>query len=129
MKKSTKFLLLTIGTTITGIYVYNRFIEKTATKHNLLSDLSGEYYTWKHGKIYYTKSGNGSPLLLIHDINSSASSEEWKKIIHRFEKNHTVYTLDLLGCGRSDKPAIEYTNYLYVQLLKDFIKDIIQESI
>ena len=128
MKKSTKFLLLTIGTAITGIYVYNRFIEKTATKHNLLSDLSGEYYTWKHGKIYYTKSGNGSPLLLIHDINSSASSEEWKKIIHRFEKNHTVYTLDLLGCGRSDKPAMEYTNYLYVQLLKDFIKDIIQEK-
>ena len=36
MKKSTKFFLLTIGTTLTGIYVYNRFIEKAATKHNHL---------------------------------------------------------------------------------------------
>ena len=61
-------------------------------------------------------------------MNSTASSEEWKKIIHRFEKTHTVYTLDLLGCGRSDKPAMEYTNYLYVQLITDFVKDIIQKK-
>lgn len=128
MKKSTKIFLLAIGTTVTGIHIYNKFIEQTATKHNLLKDTNGNYYAWKHGNIYYTKSGNGSPLLLVHDINSAASSEEWKKIIHRFEKNHTVYSLDLLGCGRSDKPAMEYTNYLYVQLLTDFVKDIIQDK-
>lgn len=128
MKKRTKLFLLTVGTTLTGIYVYNRFIEETATKNNLLKDTSGEYYPWKHGNIYYTKSGSGSPLLLIHDINSTASSEEWRKLIHRLEKTHTVYTLDLLGCGRSDKPAMEYTNYLYVQLLTDFIKNVIQEK-
>lgn len=128
MKKSTKLFLFAVGSTLTGIYAYNRFIEKTATKNNLLKDTQGSYYEWKHGNIYYTKTGNGSPILLVHDINSTASSEEWKKIIHRFEKTHTVYTLDLLGCGRSDKPAMEYTNYLYVQLLTDFVKDIIQEK-
>lgn len=128
MKKSTKLFLLAIGSAITGIYIYNRFIEQTATKNNLLKDDHGEYYAWKHGNIYYTKTGNGSPLLLVHDLNSSASSEEWRKIIHRFEKTHTVYSLDLLGCGRSDKPALEYTNYLYVQLLSDFVKDVIQEK-
>ena len=37
-------------------------------------------------------------------------------------KNHTVYTIDLLGFGRSEKPNLTYTNYLYVQLLSDFIK-------
>ena len=128
MKKSTKLFLFAVGTTLAGIYTYNRFIEKTATKHNLLTDTNGEYYAWRHGNVYYTKSGSGSPILLVHDLNATASSEEWKKIIHRFEKKHTVYTLDLLGCGRSDKPAMEYTNYLYVQLLTDFIKDIIQEK-
>ena len=38
------------------------------------------------------------------------------------QKNHTVYTIDLLGFGRSEKPNLTYTNYLYVQLLSDFIK-------
>ncbi|MBR2046803.1 MAG: alpha/beta fold hydrolase [Agathobacter sp.] len=128
MKKSTKLFLLGVGATITGIYVYNRFIEQTATKNNLLKDTHGEYYSWKHGNIFYTKTGNGSPILLVHDLNSTASAEEWKKIIHRLEKKHTVYTLDLLGCGRSDKPAMEYANYLYVQLLTDFVKEIIQEK-
>lgn len=128
MKKSTKLFFLAVGSAITSIYIYNRFIEQTATKNHLLKDTHGNYYEWKHGNIFYTKTGTGSPILLVHDINTTASSEEWKKIIHRFEKTHTVYTLDLLGCGRSDKPAMEYTNYLYVQLLTDFIKDIIQEK-
>ena len=128
MKKSTKLFLFTVSTTVTGIYIYNRFIEQTATKNNLLKDTHGNYYAWKHGNIYYTKTGNGSPILLVHDLNSTASLEEWRKIIHRFEKTHTVYCLDLLGCGRSDKPAMEYTNYLYVQLLTDFVKEIIQEK-
>ena len=39
-----------------------------------------------------------------------------------------MYTIDLLGCGKSDKPAITYTCYLYVQLLTDFIRDIIGEK-
>lgn len=128
MKKSTKLFLLAAGTTLTSIYVYNKFVEETATKNNLLKDTNGEYYSWKYGNVYYTKTGNGSPLLLIHDTTATASSEEWRKIIHRLEKNHTVYTLDLLGCGRSDKPAMEYTNYLYVQLITAFVKDIIQDK-
>lgn len=28
----------------------------------------------------------------------------------------------MLGCGRSEKPDLTYTNFLYVQLLSDFIK-------
>ena len=28
----------------------------------------------------------------------------------------------LLGCGRSEKPNLTYTNFLYVQLLNDFVK-------
>ena len=53
---------------------------------------------------------------------------EWDKVIGTLSKEHTVYTIDLLGCGKSDKPAITYTCYLYVQLLTDFIRDIIGEK-
>lgn len=129
MKKGTKRFLFVVGASIAAIYTYNKFIESTATKKNLLSKENGEFFTWKDEKIFYTKSGSGSPLLLIHDADSSASSEEWSKILHRFEKKHTVYCIDLLGCGRSSKPCIEYTNYMFVQLITAFVKEIIQDKV
>ena len=128
MKKSTKCILFTVGISIAGVYAYNKFIEQTASKKNLLSDKDGEYYNWKYGNIFYTKTGTGSPVLLIHDTDAAASSIEWNKLIYRLSKKHTVYAIDLLGCGRSDKPAIEYTNYLYVQMIQGFMNDIIQEK-
>lgn len=128
MKKSTKCLLFTVGVSIAGIYAYNKFIEETASQKNLLSDKNGNYYNWKYGNVFYTKTGNGSPVLLIHDTDAAASSAEWDKLIQRLSKNHTVYAIDLLGCGRSDKPALEYTNYLYVQMLQSFMKEVIQEK-
>ena len=128
MKKSTKYILAGLGFSIVSIYTYNKFIERTATQNNLLSDKNGKYYGWKYGNIFYTKHGSGSPVLLIHDTDSSASSAEWSKLYSRLAKNHTVYAIDLLGCGRSDKPALEYTNYLYVQMILSFMKDVIQEK-
>lgn len=100
----------------------------TAEMKNILKSQNGDYYDWKNGKIFYTKRGTGSPLLLIHELNPISSSYEWCRTVKKLEKNHTVYTIDLLGCGRSDKPYLTYTNYLYVQLLTDFIHNIIGES-
>ena len=74
------------------------------------------------------KTGTGDPVLLIHDTNSASSSVEWSKISKRLQKKHTVYTMDLLGCGLSDKPGLSYTNYMYVQLITAFIKDIIKSK-
>ncbi len=128
MKKSTKCILATVGISIAAIYAYNKYTETNATKKNLLTDENGKYFSWKDSNIFYTKTGSGSPLLLIHDADATSSTMEWNKMIHRLEKNHTVYCMDLLGCGRSDKPAIEYTNYLYVQLISSFVKEVIGEE-
>ena len=57
-----------------------------------------------------------------------SSAYEWNKVIDKLAENHTVYALDLLGCGRSEKPKITYTNFLYVQLISDFIKNVIREK-
>ena len=128
MKKSTKCLLFTAGVAVTAIYAYNKYVACTATKKQLLSKEDGDFYSWNNGNIFYTKKGTGSPVLLIHDADPTASSVEWNKIAHKLEDNHTVYTIDLLGCGRSDKPGLDYTNYLYVQLIHSFIKDVIGEK-
>ena len=41
---------------------------------------------------------------LIHDLDPTASSYEWKAVTKKLAENHTVYAIDLLGCGRSEKP-------------------------
>lgn len=128
MKKHTKFILFAVGVSTATIYAFNKFVESTATQKNLLSTEHGEFYSWTNGNIFYSKTGEGSPILLLHDANASASSVEWTKLVRRLEKKHTVYCLDLLGCGRSDKPAIEYTNYLYVQMITAFVKDVIGQK-
>lgn len=128
MKKNTKCFLFLTTATVAGMYAYNKFVASSATRKNLLTTKDGDFYDWKQGKVFYTKQGNGSPILLIHDITPAGSSYEWNRVIKRLEKNHTVYTIDLLGCGRSEKPQITYTNYLYVQLITAFIKDVIKDK-
>lgn len=129
MKKNVRqFILLTTLATGT-IHIVNRFISTTAEMKNLLTTEKGQFYNWKNGSIFYTKRGTGSPILLVHSLDPICSSKEWTNLIKKLEKNHTVYTIDLLGCGRSDKPFLTYTNYLFVQIITDFINDIIGEKV
>ena len=128
MNKTIKKLITVSALTTAGIHVANRIIEHSATQKNLLTIKNGHYFNWKYGRIFYTKEGKGEPLILIHDLSPDSSGYEWNKIIHSLSKNYTVYTLDLLGCGRSEKPAMNYTSYIYVQMINDFIKRIIRNK-
>lgn len=114
--------------TMASIYCLNKAISFTASAKNILTSENGNYFDWRYGSIYYTKSGSGSPILLIHDLSPESSSYEWNKLVKKIQRQHTVYTIDLLGCGRSDKPNLTYTSYMYVQLVTDFIKKIIGEK-
>lgn len=129
MKKNIKHFFLLTALAAGTIHLTNRFINMTAEMKNILKAEDGNYYDWKNGRIYYTKRGQGSPVLLIHDLDPVSSSYEWCRTVKKLERTHTVYTLDLLGCGRSEKPCLTYTNYLYVQLITDFIRNIIKEPV
>lgn len=126
-KKLTFFTTLT-GFTLGAMHVANRVFEYISTADELLDSDSFEYYNWRFGKIAYKKVGSGSPLLLVHNLNVCSSSYEWRNNIEELSKTHTVYAIDLLGCGCSDRPALTYTNYLYVELITNFIKHIIGEK-
>lgn len=128
MNKTLKRLAVFTGVTLTTMHVFNRLSTYIATADNLLEEDEYAFYEWKYGKIAYKKKGSGSPLLLIHNFNVFSSSHEWDRIIDCFSKTNTVYSIDLLGCGCSDRPILTYTNFLYVQLLTDFIKDVIGEK-
>lgn len=123
---TTKNKLITASilssSSIAGISLINKLIKLSATSKGLLSSSQKNCFRWRLGDIYYTKVGTGSPLLLIHNLDAASSSYEWHRVISVLSKKHTVYALDLLGCGQSEKPCLTYTNYLYVQLISDFVK-------
>lgn len=125
-KLLTVSILITVSTIV--MHIINQIISASAVFKNLLPAKEEDFYKWRFGNVYYTKSGEGKPLLLIHDLLPCSSNYEWKKLVSALEKHYTVYTIDLLGCGRSDKPKITYTNFLYVQLITDFVKNIIHQK-
>lgn len=119
--KLLTLLILSSGTAVSTALI-NKWIKLSAISKNILSEPQALCYKWRLGNIHYTKTGSGKPLLLVHDVNYTSSGYEWHQLIQKLKDNYTVYTIDLLGCGRSEKPDLTYTNYLYVQLLSDFIK-------
>ncbi len=114
-------LILSSGAA-TGIALINKYIKVNAISKHIHSDSDYLCFKWIHGNVYYKKSGSGRPLLLIHDLNVMSDSFEWSKIIPLLSQNHTVYAINLLGFGNSKKPGMTYTNYMFVQLISDFIK-------
>lgn len=127
--KNFKKLAAAIGITagaVTLASVANKIIFHLSTVKKLLVSDDCFIYEWRFGDIYYIKKGQGSPLVLLHDLSSVSSSYEWHKMIDRLAKKHTVYAIDLLGCGYSQKPKMTYTNYLYVQMLNEFVKEVIK---
>lgn len=127
MKSKEKFLtaLALTATATTTIALINKYLFYSATKGSTSFDECADSYQWRYGKIHYTKQGQGNPILLIHNLNTISSDYEWHKIVKPLAKNHTVYTIDLLGCGKSEKPDFTYTNFVFVQLINDFVKNVI----
>lgn len=131
MNKNKKSFLEIIGGivfSLSFLHAINHLVFFLATAKEYLFTKNGSYYNHPGGRIFYSKTGNGSPILLIHDLHPTSSGYEWNEIVDELSQNHTVYTIDLLGCGRSDKPNITYTSYLYVQLLSSFVQDIIGDA-
>lgn len=123
---NTKNRLMTLLTLSAGAAsataIMNKYIKFSSTSRALMDESQALTFKWRLGNIHYTKIGSGKPLLLIHDLSFSSSGYEWNQLINTLKTKYTVYTIDLLGCGRSEKPNLTYTNYLYVQLICDFIK-------
>lgn len=65
------------------------------------------------------------PLLLVHGFGASIA--HWRRNIPTLAQSHTVYAIDLLGFGASDKPAgFQYTMEAWAQLILDFLNEVVQ---
>ncbi len=116
-------LICKAAVTAGAIYAVNEFVDRYATGKKLLTYHAGNIFTWRGIKVYYNCIGSGSPVILIHNLHPAASSYEWIQIQEKLAETHTVYTIDLPGLGRSDKHQQPYTNFYYVEFLREFMKE------
>jgi pimeloyl-ACP methyl ester carboxylesterase len=66
----------------------------------------GEFVDLGGARLYYYAAGTrgaGEPIVLLHGFPTS--SHVWKKLVPLLPAGHRVVVVDLLGFGRSDRPA------------------------
>jgi pimeloyl-ACP methyl ester carboxylesterase len=115
------------GAALGAAALFNAAVKQGAPA--LPNPLGGEEggWQWRGHRIAWTRRGSGPAVLLVHSIHAAAWSYEWRHAVDRLAEEHTVWTLDLLGFGRSDRPEVRYSAALYVTLLDDFAREVIGE--
>ena len=61
---------------------------------------NGKFFNYNGIKIYYEDTGNGEPLLLLHNFFNTADS--WKPYMEVYAKQFRTIAVDMMGHGRSD---------------------------
>lgn len=74
------------------------------------------------GQIVYHASGEGEPLVFLHDFFPGAASYEWSKIYPAFAATHRVLVPDWIGFGESERPDRPLRAEDYVQGLQEFVR-------
>ena len=104
MKRTSK-VLIGILTGIGILYLALIIIAYLPQKITPVEQLAGKedkFIRVKGHDIHYLKQGEGTPLILVHGF--ACSTYTWRKLIPLLADQYTVYALDLLGFGLSDKP-------------------------
>lgn len=71
--------------------------------------------------LHYEQSGQGRPIVFLHGLLSS--SHLWREITPPLTYRNTIYSLDLMGFGLSEKPSsVEYSLDTYVGQLSVFLE-------
>ena len=118
-------LLLGGGAAVGAVATYNALARRDVEP--LADPLGGNggTHVWRGHQVAYTVRGSGPPVLLVHGIHAAAWSYEWQRNVPTLAEQHTVYAIDLLGFGRSSRPAIRYSARLFLSLISDFAEEVI----
>lgn len=73
-------------------------------------------------RMRYLRAGSGPPLVLVHGLLGHSFS--WRHAMPVFARNFTVYAVDLLGAGYSDRPVIDQTLRANAERLLRFLDEI-----
>ncbi|XP_019169954.1 PREDICTED: uncharacterized protein LOC109165577 [Ipomoea nil] len=88
-------------------------------------------WVWSGHNVNYLvcQARNGSPsrpaIVLVHGFGASVA--HWRRNIAVLAKDYTVYAIDLLGFGESDKPTgYAYSMENWARLILDFLSEVVQ---
>ncbi|HEY9648802.1 MAG TPA: alpha/beta fold hydrolase [Chroococcidiopsis sp.] len=88
-------------------------------------------WVWRGWQVRYTHlraaADGGLPILLLHGFGSSF--EQWHKNLVPLSQRHTVYAMDFVGFGRSEKAAAAYKVQLWADQVYDFWRSHINRPI
>jgi len=82
------------------IYAYTPY---SISEPETFAEQNSHFVTLSGRTIHYTVQGSGPALMLVHGFGGSTLA--WNKLISFLTPYYTVYALDLLGFGLSDKPV------------------------
>ncbi|NWF60132.1 MAG: alpha/beta fold hydrolase [Fischerella sp.] len=68
-----------------------------------------------------------TPLILLHGFGASIG--HWRHNLEVLGEHHTVYALDMLGFGASEKACVNYSIQLWVEQVYDFWKTFIRQPV
>lgn len=74
------------------------------------------------GQIVYHISGEGTPLVFLHDFFPGAASYEWSKVYPAFAGSHRVLSPDWIGFGESERQDRPLGADDYAQSLLEFCR-------
>ena len=97
-------------------------VVETMTRARLaFGGFHNEYATIRGNRIHYYEGGSGAPILLVHGLGSRA--EDWANLMSQLKQaGFHVYAIDLLGYGRSARPAnATYSIPEEAQYVEDFM--------
>ncbi|MCY4121398.1 MAG: haloalkane dehalogenase [Acidobacteria bacterium] len=70
-------------------------------------------------RIHYVEEGSGDPILFIH--GNPTSCYLWRNVMPHLASDARCLALDLIGMGRSDKPALDYRLVDHARYVDGFI--------
>lgn len=130
MRRLTTALALA-GGTMAGLGALNTWLSWRAGPLETSLPGNSRFYHWVRDNeiynVFYQVAGEGSPVVLIHGIDAAASHHEMRKVFADLSQSHRVFALDLIGFGLSDRPGRAYRPADFIDLIDDFLRDVVQE--
>lgn len=87
-------------------------------------------YRWRGFDVAYTEAGDPDDpdLVLLHGVNAAGSSHEFVNVVDALADDYHVLAPDLPGFGCSDRPPFLYSGSLYVAFVRNFLRDVPDET-
>jgi len=79
-----------------------------------------KYIDVLNSTLHFLEIGKGEPVLFLHGMPTNVYI--WRNVIPQVTQNNRAIALDLIGFGKSGKPAIDYTFNEHLEYLSAFIE-------